>query len=353
MGNRSARSTNLNNFIFNYIMNNSFQGTLTISLDLELYWGMRDIVSINDYQLHLTGVRQAIPAILELFDRYNIHATWATVGFLFYSDFLQLQANLPQQQPSYQNPELSPYEYIKNLEKNNFSHLHFCPDLIESISQYSGQEIGTHTFSHYYCLETGQTQAEFKADLMAAIDAGKKSNIAAHSLVFPRNQYNQAYLETIADCGITSYRGNETSAIYNDEAGDGDRLPKRMLRLLDAYFNLTGHNSYLWSELRSSYPVNIRASRFLRPYSPRLKPWDGLRLGRITSGLKHAADRGEIYHLWWHPHNFGVNLAENLSFLEKILQTYQNLNAQGKMQSLNMQEIAKLSTTFQPQMSTV
>ena len=328
-------------------MNNLSQGTLTISLDLELYWGMRDIVSIDDYQLHLAGVRQAIPAILKLFDRYNIHATWATVGFLFCADFQQLQAHLPQQKPSYENSELSPYQYIKNLEKNKFSQLHFCPDLIELISKYTGQEIGTHTFSHYYCLETGQTQAEFKADLMAAIEVGRENNAAIHSLVFPRNQYNQAYLETIADCGITSYRGNETSAIYNDEAGDGDRLPKRMLRLLDAYLNLTGHNCYLWSELRSSYPVNIRASRFLRPYSPKLKPLDGLRLHRITSGLKHAAKRGEIYHLWWHPHNFGVNLDENLSFLEKILQTYQKLNTQGKMQSFNMQEIAELSMSSQ------
>lgn len=331
-------------------MNNLSQGTLVISLDLELYWGMRDIVSIDDYEQHLTGVRQAIPAILELFDRYNIHATWATVGFLFYSNFQQLKLHLPQQQPSYKNTELSPYEYIKNIEKERFQQLHFCPDSIELIRQYPRQEIATHTFSHYYCLESGQTQAEFKADLMAAIKAGKEANTATKSLVFPRNQYNQAYLETIADCGITSYRGNETNAIYNDEAGDGDRLPKRMLRLLDAYLNLTGHNCYSWSELRSTYPVNIRASRFLRPYSPKLKYLDGLRLRRITSGLKYAANRGETYHLWWHPHNFGVNLAENLSFLERILQAYQELNAQNKMQSLNMQEIAELCTPARSQM---
>jgi len=334
-------------------MNNSSQGAMVISLDLELYWGMRDIISIDDYEQHLSGVRQALPAILKLFDRYQIHATWATVGFLHYSNLEQLQAHFPSQQPSYKNTKLSPYKYINTLEKVGDPQLHFCPDLIELISQSSGQEIGTHTFSHYYCLETGQTQAEFKADLDAAIAVGKQANLTTKSLVFPRNQYNQAYLKTIADCGITSYRGNETSAIYNDEAGDGDRVTKRILRLLDAYVNLTGHNCYSKSELRSSYPVNIPASRFLRPYSPKLKYLDGLRLRRITSALKYAANRGEIYHLWWHPHNFGVNLAENLSFLEQILQTYQKLKAQNKMQSLNMQEIAKLCMTSQKQMSTV
>ncbi|MEL6928307.1 MAG: polysaccharide deacetylase family protein, partial [Cyanobacteria bacterium J06600_6] len=327
------------------------RGNIVISLDLELYWGMRDIVSINDYQQHLAGVRQAIPAILELFKRYNIHATWATVGFLFHANLEQLKANLPQQQPNYQDSKLSPYKYIQTPDAEENQELHFCPDLLELIKQYSGQEIGTHTFSHYYCLERGQNKAEFKADLMAAIESAKLTNTTTNSLVFPRNQYNQSYLETVADCGISSYRGNETSSIYNDEAGDGDRLPKRMLRLLDAYFNLTGHNCYSRSQLSSSYPVNIPASRFLRPYSPRLKYLDPLRLRRITSGLKYAARQGQTYHLWWHPHNFGVNLTENLSFLENILQTYQKLNAQNKMQSLNMQEIAELVMSSQAKMT--
>ncbi len=48
-----------------------------------------------------------------------------------------------------------------------------------------------------------------------------------------------------------------------------------------------------------------------------------------------------MYHLWWHSHNFGVNLDENIDFLEKILQYYQQLNIQGKMQSLNMGEITE------------
>jgi hypothetical protein len=69
---------------------------------------------------------------------------------------------------------------------------------------------------------------------------------------------------------------------------------------------------------------------------------DGLRLRRITSGLQYAACHNQIYHLWWHPHNFGVNLTENLSFLTKILQFYQQLNARNQMQSLNMGEVAEL-----------
>lgn len=317
-------------------------GILTISLDFELYWGMRDVISLEDYQQHLAGVNQAIPAILELFKQFKIHATWATVGFLYYANSQQLVENFPVQLPNYDLVELSPYYYVKNSNQALDEKLHFSPELIELIKKYPGQEIGTHTFSHYYCLEAGQTEQQFRADLDAAILTARKADLATQSLVFPRNQCNPAYLKAIADAGITCYRGNENSKIYNSEAGDGNLISKRLLRLLDSYINISGQNCASWSQLQSQYPINIPSSRFLRPYSAKLKYLDGLRLRRITSGLKHAAKNNLVYHLWWHPHNFGVNLAENLDFLAKILQTYQQLNSQSQMQSLNMGEIAEL-----------
>ncbi|MEL6493724.1 MAG: polysaccharide deacetylase family protein [Cyanobacteria bacterium J06623_7] len=317
-------------------------GTLIISLDLELYWGMRDVVSLDSYRQNLSGVRKAIAAMLQLFKEYEIHATWATVGFLYYPGFELLHQNLPEKLPQYRQVDLSPYQYISSSTIAPAPELHFCPEIIHAIAQHPGQEIATHTFSHYYCLEAGQTQAEFAADLQAAITVAQEAGIDTKSLVFPRNQYNQAYLQTIAECGIDCYRGNQPHPIHNEENGDGDRPRKRLLRLIDAYLNFTGHNTYSRSPLKSEYPVNIPASHFLRPYSPKLKYLDGLRLRRITKSLRHAANRGEIYHLWWHPHNFGMNLTENIRFLEQILQSYQKLKEQHKMQSLSMREVAEL-----------
>jgi hypothetical protein len=48
-----------------------------------------------------------------LFNEFKINATWATIGFLYFKDFEDLQNNLPQQLPSYNNLEFSPYGYIK------------------------------------------------------------------------------------------------------------------------------------------------------------------------------------------------------------------------------------------------
>ena len=38
--------------------------------------------------------------------------------------------------------------------------------------------------------------------------------------------------------------------------------------------------------------------------------------------MERAARSREIVHLYWHPHNFGVHLDENMSFLRAILETF-------------------------------
>jgi hypothetical protein len=43
-------------------------GAFTISIDFELYWGVRDTRSLDAYREHLDGVRQAIPRMLGLFE---------------------------------------------------------------------------------------------------------------------------------------------------------------------------------------------------------------------------------------------------------------------------------------------
>ena len=42
--------------------------------------------------------------------------------------------------------------------------------------------------------------------------------------------------------------------------------------------------------------------------------------------MTEAANNKKVYHLWWHPHNFGYSLEENLFFLEIILKHYKKLN---------------------------
>ena len=218
-------------------------GAFVISLDFELYWGLRDKRTIEEYRENLDGVRNAVEKMLEMFTRYGIHATWATVGLIYFKNTAELKQHLPEIQPEYKNESLSPYKYLKRTE-NIDNHYHFAPDLIERIRNTPGQEIGTHTFSHYYCLEEGQTAESFKADMQAAIKIAADRGIKTDSLVFPRNQWNPEYLSILDELGIKCYRGCENSWLHKAVNQQGESKLRRALRLMDAYVNLTGHHTY-------------------------------------------------------------------------------------------------------------
>ena len=50
-------------------------GQLIVSLDFELFWGMLDCSTLEAYGANVLGGRDAIPRLLELFKKYNIHGT--------------------------------------------------------------------------------------------------------------------------------------------------------------------------------------------------------------------------------------------------------------------------------------
>jgi peptidoglycan/xylan/chitin deacetylase (PgdA/CDA1 family) len=316
-------------------------GIFTISLDLELYWGIRDHRSLESYKQNLLGKREAIPAMLELFANYGIHATWAAVGFTFFDSKQELLAGLPKLLPEYENRDLNPYPYIESIGANETQDpFHFAASLLRKIKACPNQEIATHTFSHYYCLEAGQTAESFRSDLEAAIAVAKKSKINIKSLVFPRNQFNDSYLRVCHELGIDAYRGNPMSWAYEARSANRESPFRRLFRLADAYLNLSGHQGHLLHELATKTPFDIRASRFLRPFSPRLRWIEKWRIKRILDDMTSAAKNGHLYHLWWHPHNFGTHQKENLAVLKKILIHFSELKQRHNMLSLGMEEVA-------------
>jgi hypothetical protein len=315
-------------------------GTLVISLDFELYWGVRDSRSLESYRENLLGVRSAVPRLLDLFRDYEIHATWATVGFLFCETKEELVESLPDRRPAYSNPRLSPYPHIAELgpdeERDPF---HYAPSLVGRIAAAPGQEVGSHTFSHYYCLEQGQGPGDFEADLRAAVAVADRRGIELESLVLPRNQVRPDYLPICRQLGFVTYRGTERSWIYAARARASESRWRRGLRLIDAYANVTSHNLFA-PDLSGEPPHCVPSSRFLRPYDSRLRALESLRLRRILRSLDVAAEHGLAYHLWWHPHNFGVQIDQNLGLLERILERFARLRETHGMRSLAMREVA-------------
>jgi peptidoglycan/xylan/chitin deacetylase (PgdA/CDA1 family) len=315
-------------------------GALVISLDFELHWGVRDKhAPQSEYSPNLRGARAVIPRLLELFDEFGVSATWATVGFLFAETREDLARFSPPERPMYRDRRLSPYAEPVGTDEAD-DPLHFAPSLIRLIQRSPGQEIATHTFSHYYCGEAGQTRETFRADLAAACAIAARYGITFRSIVFPRNQHNPAYDDVLSEHGIRSYRGNPGSRRWRFTSAAESASPwKRAHRLLDAYVGGPS-NAISWSEVsRPSGLSDVRATCLLRPYQPALRHLEPIRLDRLRGSLRSAAREGRILHLWWHPHNFGVHQEENLGFLRRILTEFAACRERFGMRSLSMASV--------------
>jgi peptidoglycan/xylan/chitin deacetylase (PgdA/CDA1 family) len=320
-------------------------GAFVVSLDFELHWGVRDRVTAQSpYRSNLLGAREAIPEILSLFQEFEIAATWATVGLLFARSKSELAQYLPTAKPGYRNSRLDPYREVCGDDEGE-DPLHYAPSLIALIQRTPKQEIGCHTFSHYYCLEMGQLRQDFEADISSAVSLARRRGIRLESIVFPRNQVNTDYLALLPEFGFTNYRGVEQGWAFDPEPSRRKAVVKRVARLADHYIPIYGNKLSTWDEMKGSHRLcNVRGSMFLRPFSPRLKVFDGIRFDRIAACIREAAVRGLVFHLWWHPHNFGRYMGENLQFLRSILAVVAECRAAHGLRSLSMSETAEANT---------
>ena len=320
-------------------------GALVISLDFELHWGVRDHVGPDDALYgRLTEARRAAVDLAALFASRNIRCTWATVGFLFASTRQEVDSHLPKVQPAYERAGLDPYVQAIGLDEEHDPE-HLAGSLVDIIASSPGQEVGSHTFSHYYCLEPGQNEAMFRADLGAAQSIAQSKGLTLTSLVLPRNQWNPAYARAVLDLGFSCIRGPQPRWSHQARPTGRGAVLRRAARLADSYVGISPPPTTAWSQvLQPTGLCDIPASAFLRPFEPSRKQLEPLRLARLHSGLRHAARHRRIFHLWWHPHNFSQYRSENFSNLERILDEFDRLAATEGMQSLSMKDAATVMT---------
>lgn len=307
-----------------------------ISLDFELFWGVVDSAELSAYGKNVQGEWTVIPKMLALFERYEIAATWATVGMAMCRDFRQWQEMRPTALPAYKNTALSTYHYAALAKE--YPDLFFARPLVQQILDTPGQELATHTYSHYFCNEEGATNSQFLADMACAKALADDMGTSFSSIILPRNQVSEPYLSLLPSLGINVYRGNADNWIYRDGHKMAGGLAGRAARLADAWLPLC--DATVANTRTSPRLVNVPASLFLRPWSTSLAYMEPLRMRRLFSAMTAAALSNRLFHLWWHPHNFGVHQDENLKMLEGLLRHFSSLRDRLGMQSLPMRAFA-------------
>jgi len=318
------------------------QGIFTISLDFELHWGVFDKRNREAREACYKNTLRIVPQMLELFAEHDVHVTWATVGSLFANNQQEWEQFRPAVEPDYAEERYSPYKWMRQHGMpEEYRWAHFCPEEVQMIMQYPGQELGTHTFSHYYCLEQQREQLAFDADLKSVRKSAAKFNTELRSLVFPRNQVNAQYMKVCYDNGIKAVRSNPSGWFWKPVADGGATWLRRIFRTADAYIQVgTIRTTYPLSSIPvvPGEPLQLPASRFMRPWQPKYEFANKMQLRRLCQELRSAAVRKEVYHLWWHPENFGDYPEQNLNNLKVLLQQYKKCKEKYGMTSWNMGE---------------
>jgi peptidoglycan/xylan/chitin deacetylase (PgdA/CDA1 family) len=278
-------------------------GKLTISVDLELAWGVWDHLTPDDLRLAESAERPICAALIELFDRHQVPATWAVVAALL--------------------------DEASAAARPGPKACWFAPDIVERlIKSRAGHEIGSHSGRHIYF--DSASAAEARADLEFARHLHRAHGLSFDSFVFPRAA--TGHLDIVADVGLKVVDNGdvgwvESARALGRRAGKIANLTDKLLPIppRPATVERRGKLIHIAKSMLLMGRNGLR--RFVLPPVTRAK---------LRSGLARAQTTGGTFHLWFHPSNFYFRRAEQLATLDWFLDHAANEAASGRIEIRTM-----------------
>jgi peptidoglycan/xylan/chitin deacetylase (PgdA/CDA1 family) len=276
-------------------------GSLCISIDVELGWGIWDKPNDDYYRRCAEREERIVRGLLEMFVARDISATWAIVGRLLERD-----------------------ERAINATKYG-ARIWYAPELVDLVRDAPvSQDIGSHSYAHVYFGEA--TRDTLRDDLQAARRVHEQHGLPFISFVYPRNQVAQ--LDLLHDAGIRVFRSVDQGwyMTMRDKVGTN---AGRIANLVDKVLPLPPRTV---APRRVGVLVELPSSMLLfsrkglrRAIHPRVL------LAKARLGMEAASRNGEIFHLWFHPSNFYHDTERQLEVLEDVLDTAATLRKSGRL----------------------
>jgi hypothetical protein len=309
------------------------KGVFILSIDTELAWGSVHKGNYAEREILFKNTRPCISMLIKLLEKYQIHATWAIIGHLF----------LEKCQPvnGIKHPEIirPKYSWYTNdwFDPDPCSGIEEAPfwygrDIVEQIRNCPvSQEIGCHTFSHVRIGEPGCSRECFASELRACRVEAEKLGLNLRSFVFPRNSIG--YLDVLSEAGFLTYRG--IPSIWYE------RLPgllSRIGRRLNYYLPFTPPVA---TPRRENGLLNLPASYFFSvSYKSLAKMFGQSRVSNAKLGIRRAANKQRIFHMWFHPFNLAADPGRLLGDLETIFIEVCRYREAGRLDNLTMGDLA-------------
>jgi hypothetical protein len=307
------------------------QGVFVFSLDFELAWGTRGRPSAATVGPYLDGTRRAIDKLLNLFEQYDISATWVMVGALAMGG--------QDRHPLLKNAR---YDDIPVGGHADYPHW-FADDILANIRSITPeQEIGCHTLTHMFVNDSDESRQQFDWELGEFVKLFDHLKLPApKSFIFPKHY--MYHFDLLVKHGFRCYRG--------PESGWFERMPtahlRGALRLLNARLRRPGVTG---TPVRKNGLIEIPSSQFYSPFQS-VGKYVSLddRVGQAIAGINLAAKTNQIYHLWTHPFNLGQRTDELLDGLERILTHVRKLVEFDRLENWPMRHFPNSSHTIDNQ----
>lgn len=286
------------------------RGALTISIDLELAWGVWDKPSNEYFDRCAELESRIVKALLAAFDRHGICATWATVGRL-----LERAPELP-------------------VSSRHGERIWYAPDVVDQIRKAkTEQEIGSHSFAHVYFDRISRAEAD--EDLEAARRVHQREGLEFRSFVYPRNAV--AHVDALRAHGIEVFRSDDrgwfidAKRLGGKRVGQAANLVDKVIPIAPRAVPVEQQNGI--AEVAGSMLLMARKGlrRLAHPELVRLK---------ARRGMAAAQREGRVFHLWFHPSNFYWETDKQLALLEVILADAAKLRDRGEIDVLPMRAFA-------------
>lgn len=317
-------------------------GTVVISLDAELAWGFHDFQQLPQHRIK--NARSSWSHLVNLFEEFDIPATWAIVGHLFLEECDGEHSEHPSTINWFNN---DPGQTIQ--ENPNW----FGPDLVKEVVESDvDHDIGSHSFSHVEFGRSDTTEDTAKAEISTCVELAQKQDINPESFVFPRNNIGKKDLpswigDLLRENGFVCYRGSQP-----DSKGLKN-LTRRLVRLSGGR---TGP-PIVEPSIDSNGLVNIPASLYLFSFEGEQ---DTLvkKVGQAVSqtvfsvvshdpiprqvklGLEKVKQTDDgILHLWMHPNN--ITGQSDFTRMKAVLKTINDYRDEENVDVKTMRGIAK------------
>ena len=201
-----------------------FKAVCLISADFELAWAFRfskKRIQNKNYPVQkANNSRKNVPKLIELFEKYDIPITWATVGHLFLDNCDEINGvkhpeinRLPKFKNEYWNYSGDDWFADDPCTSYKKNPSWYCPDLINDILGSSVKhEIGCHTFSHIDCRDKVCSDKVFLSEIKESKRLANDFGIELKSFVHPGHQIGN--LNNLINEGFTSFRTDNTILGY-------------------------------------------------------------------------------------------------------------------------------------------